>query len=88
MAKKIKVQLTNQKSVFYLGSQAYYPGDIFEIDEYMFRSDFMVKVVEPKKPKKPKEEPVATEETSLVEEVTSEVIAARTAPKVRKRKKT
>jgi len=82
--------MTSKKSAFGYERHIYHPGDIFEID----REDFMVKMVEPKKPKvieKPKEEPVeepeSTEETSVVEEVTSNVIAAQVAPKVQKRKK-
>lgn len=87
MAKKIKVRMTDQKNAFYLGSHVYRPGDIFEIEERYFRSDFMVKVVEPKKPAKPKvvEEPKEPEPT---ETVSSEAVAATVAPKVQKRKKT
>ena len=86
--------MTSKKSAFGYERHIYHPGDIFEIEESVFREDFMVKMVEPKKPKvieKPKEEPVeepeSTEETSVVEEVTSNVIAAQVAPKVQKRKK-
>jgi len=90
--KKVKVRILPKVSVYGYGTQNYYPGDIVEIDEHHFQAGFMELIEKPKKPKKPKvveepkEEPEPTEETSVVEEVTSEVLAARTAPKVRKRK--
>jgi hypothetical protein len=94
LSKKIKVQLTSKKSAYVIERQIYRPGDIFEIDETRFDVSCMVKIEEPKKkpPKKPEvaEEPIeeleSTEETTVVEEVTSEVIVAQAAPKVRKRK--
>ena len=100
MSKKIKVQLTSKKSAYVIERQIYRPGDIFEIDETRFNVSCMVKVAEPKKtvepPKEVAEEP--EESVDLVEEeilasadesedeVVSEAVMARTAPKVRKRR--
>lgn len=93
MSKKIKVQLTSKKSAYVIERQIYRPGDIFEIDAIRFDVSCMVKVEEPKKkpPKKPevveelKEEPVG--ELEPTETVSSEVVVAKVAPKVQKRKK-
>jgi len=90
LSKKIKVQLTSKKSAYVIERQIYRPGDIFEIDETRFDVSCMVKIEEPKKKPEVAEEPFeeleSTEEATVVEEVTSEVIVAQAAPKVRKRK--
>ena len=87
LTKKIKVQMTSKKSAYGYNRQIYHPGDVFDVEERLFRADFMVKVEEPKKPAKPpKEEPVEAVEEPTVTEGISDVVAATAAPKVRKRK--